>query len=94
MGVEALNLEVQQVQEVERRGLCMNEIVLKRKLAESVQLIVKSSAPHMAGIGGTIDALGSLLSLWTGKEVRVTLSAKGESESLDMVKSPDVGATH
>ena len=66
----------------------MNEIVLKRKLAESVQLIVKSNAPHLEGIGGAIDALGSLLSYWTGKEVRVRLYAKGEEEGLDMTKSP------
>ena len=58
----------------------MNEIVAKRKLSDSARAIVKNREPDMAAVAGVIDSLGTLLSLWTGESVRVTLSAKGQSE--------------
>lgn len=49
--------------------MTMSDVVLKRKAAEAMQRIVKSSRPDIEGIGLLCEALDDLLGAWTGKRV-------------------------
>jgi hypothetical protein len=64
----------------------MNEVVIKRELAEATQRIVKSRDPNMPAVANVLNALGDLLSAWTGETVRVQVTAEGQTEAVDMVK--------
>lgn len=64
----------------------MNDVVLKRELAEATQRIVKSRDPNFPAVAGVLNALGDLLSAWTGEAVRVQITAEGQAEALDMTK--------
>jgi len=64
----------------------MNEVVIKRELAEATQRIVKSRDPNMPAFANVLNALGDLLSAWTGETVRVQVTAEGQTEAVDMVK--------
>ena len=64
----------------------MNEVVIKRELAEATQRIVKSRDPNMPAVANVLNALGDLLSAWTGETVRVQVTAEGQPEAVDMVK--------
>lgn len=68
----------------------MNEIVVKRRLAEATQKLVKCNDPAsgMAHMAGVLGALGDLLSGWTGEVVRVSVTAEGQPEALTMTKPP------
>lgn len=64
----------------------MNDVVIKRELAEATQRIVKSRDPNMPAVANVLNALGDLLSVWTGETVRVQVTAEGQPEAVDMVK--------
>jgi hypothetical protein len=64
----------------------MNDVVMRRKLAEATSSIVKSREPNMQAVAGALDALGDLLSAWTGETVRVRVTVEGHPEAVDMVK--------
>ena len=64
----------------------MNEVVIKRELAEATQRIAKSRDPNMPAFANVLNALGDLLSAWTGDTVRVQVTAEGQTEAVDMVK--------
>lgn len=73
----------------------MSDVVLKRKVAEATQRIVKSSRPDIEGLGVLCGALGDLLGAWTGQRVRVLICADDQSEAVDMTKAPSSTAgTH
>lgn len=61
--------------------MTMSDVVLKRKAAEAMQRIVKSSRPDIEGIGLLCEALDDLLGAWTGKRVRVQICANGQATS-------------
>jgi hypothetical protein len=71
----------------------MNEIVLKRRLSEATQRVVKCREADMEGLGLVVSAIGDLLGVWTGQKVRIQITAEGQSEAVDMVKQPGDGAT-
>lgn len=50
----------------------MNQIVLKRQLAEAVSKIVKNREPNVGALVVTCANLGALLTEWTGEPVKVT----------------------
>lgn len=64
----------------------MIDVVTKRELADATQRIVKSSEPNMPAVASLLNALGDLLSVWTGETVRVKMTAEGQTETLDMTK--------
>lgn len=66
----------------------MNDVVLKRKVSEATQRLVKSSQPDVEGLGLLCGALGDLLGAWTGQRVRVLICADDQSDAVDMVKAP------
>jgi len=68
------------------KGNTMNDVVIKRELAEATQRIVKSRDPNMPAVAGVLNALGNLLSEWTGETVRVQVTAEGQTEAIDMTK--------
>ena len=75
----------------------MSEAATKRKLLEQANLLVKTNDPTttLAACAGLLDALGSLMSEWTGEVVRVRMTAEGQPDVLDMVKRPSAaGAPH
>lgn len=75
----------------------MSEAATKRKLLELANLLVKTNDPKttLAACAGLLDALGSLMSEWTGEVVRVRMTAEGQPDVLDMVKRPSTaGAPH
>lgn len=67
----------------------MNDMQAKRELAEATHRIVNSYGPNMPEFAKLIDALAWLLSEWTGVTVRLQMTAEGQSESLDMQKTPN-----
>lgn len=67
----------------------MNDMQAKRELAEATHHIVNSYGPNMPEFAKLIDALAWLLSEWTGVTVRLQMTAEGQSESLDMQKTPN-----
>ena len=67
----------------------MNDVVLKRKVAEATQRIVTSSAPDVECLGLLCGALGDLLGAWTGQRVRVLICADDQSDAVDMTKAPE-----
>lgn len=68
----------------------MSEAAMKRKLLEHANQLVKTNdaTATLVACAGLLDALGSLMSMWTGEVVRVRMTAEGQSEVLDMVKRP------
>lgn len=64
----------------------MNDVVIKRGLAEATQRIVKSRDPNIPAVAGVLNALGDLLSAWTGENVRVQVTAEGQTDAVDMIK--------
>lgn len=75
----------------------MSESATKRRLLEQANLLVKTNDPTttLTACAGLLDALGSLMSEWTGEVVRVRMTAEGQPDVLDMVKRPSAaGAPH
>lgn len=74
----------------------MNDIAMKRKLADATQRLVKGRGADIEGVGAVCSALGDLLGAWTGQEVRILICAEGQSEAIDMSKkpAPPLGAAH
>ncbi len=68
----------------------MSESAMKRKLLEQANLLVKTNDAQttLVAVAGLLDALGSLMSEWTGEVVRVRMTAEGQPDVLDMVKRP------
>jgi hypothetical protein len=78
-------------------GKEVSEAATKRKLLEQANLLVKTNDPTitLAACAALLDALGSLMSEWSGEVVRVRMTAEGQPDVLDMVKRPShVGAPH
>jgi len=75
----------------------MSEVAMKLKLLQQANLLVKTNDPKttLVAVAGLLDALGSLMSEWTGEAVRVRMTAEGQPDVLDMVKRPSTaGAPH
>lgn len=72
----------------------MRDILLRRQLLEQANTLVKTTdaTASLAALAGLLDTLGTLLSGWTGEVVRVRITAEGQADDVDMVKSP-AGAT-
>ena len=73
------------------------EIAAKRKLIEQANLLVKTNdaVQSLTSCAAVLDALGTLMSIWTGEVVRIRMTAEGQSDVLDMVKRPPTaGAPH
>ena len=70
----------------------MREAAMKRKLLQQASLLVKTNDPTttLVAVASLLDALGSLMSEWTGESVRVRMTAEGQPDVLDMVKHPSV----
>lgn len=68
----------------------MNEVATKRKLLEQANLLVKTNdaTTTLVACAALLDALGTLMSDWTGEVVRVQMTAEGKPEMLDMSKRP------
>lgn len=70
----------------------MSEVVIRRRVAEATQRLVKGTtdpALTLANFAAVLDALGALMSEWTGEVVRVRVTAEGQPDMVDMVKLPD-----
>lgn len=75
----------------------MSEAAMKRKLLEQTNLLVKTNdaTASLVACAGILDALGTLMSEWTGEVVRIRMTAEGQPDVLDMVKRPSgSGAPH
>ena len=72
----------------------MREAAMKRKLMQQASLLVKTNDPTttLVAVASLLDALGSLMSEWTGESVRVRMTAEGQPDVLYMVKHPSVPA--
>lgn len=70
----------------------MSESATKRRLLEQANLLVKTNdaTTTLSACAALLDALGSLMSEWTGEVVRVRMTAEGQPDTLDMVKRPEV----
>lgn len=70
--------------------MAMSEIVAKRTLLEQANLLVKTNdaTATLVACAAVLDALGTLMSIWTGEKVRIRMTAEGQTEELDMVKHP------
>lgn len=68
----------------------MSEAATKRRLLDQANLLVNTNDPTttLTACAGLLDALGSLMSEWTGEVVRVRMTAEGQPDVLDMVKRP------
>ena len=69
----------------------MNEVVIRRRVAETTQKLVKGStdpALTLKNFAEVLAALGDLMSEWTGEVVRVRVTAEGQPDMVDMVKRP------
>lgn len=68
----------------------MSEIEAKRKLVEQTNVLVKSNdaTATLVACAAILDALGTLMSMWTGEVVRVRMTAEGQPDVLDMTKRP------
>jgi hypothetical protein len=75
---------------VTAKGEMMSDIATRRKLLEQANLLVKTNdaATTLTACAALLDALGTLMSEWTGEVVRVRMTAEGQPEVLDMVKRP------
>lgn len=73
-----------------------SEAATKRNLLEQANAIVKTNDPTetLVAVASLLDALGTLMSEWTGEVVRVRMTAEGQPDVLDMVKHPSTGAKH
>jgi hypothetical protein len=75
----------------------MSDIAARRKLLEQAKLLVSTNdaATTFKACAELLDALGTLMSEWTGEAVRVRMTADGQPDVLDMVKRPStVGSPH
>lgn len=75
----------------------MSEAATKRILLEQANLLVKTNDPttSLTACAAILNALGTLMSEWTGEVVRVRMTAEGQPDVLDMVKRPsNAGAPH
>lgn len=68
----------------------MSEVAMKRKLLEQANILVRTNDAQttLVACAALLDALGSLMSEWTGEVVRVRMTAEGQPDVLDMVKRP------
>lgn len=66
----------------------MSDVILKRKVGEATQRIMKNAPPDVEGVGLLCAALGDLLGQWTGQRVRILIFADDQSDAIDMVKTP------
>ena len=73
-----------------------SEAATKRKLLEQANAIVKTNDPTatLVAVASLLDALGTLMSEWTGEAVRVRMTAECQPDVLDMVKHPSAGVKH
>lgn len=69
----------------------MTEIELKRHLVAAASNVAKTNdvTAAMTSAGDTLAALRELLSIWTGEQVRIHVSAVGQEGCLDVGKRPD-----
>jgi hypothetical protein len=75
----------------------MSEAATKRILLEQANLLVRTNDPKitLTACAAILDALGTLMSEWTGEVVRVRMTAEGQADVLDMVKRPaGASSTH
>ncbi len=75
----------------------MSDIATRRKLLEQANLLVKTNdaATTFIACAALLDALGTLMSEWTGEVVRVRMTLEGQPDVLDIVKRPSTaGAVH
>ena len=68
----------------------MSEVATKRKLMEQARLLVNANdaTTTIVACAALLDALGALISYWTGEVVRVSMTAEGQPDALDMTKQP------
>lgn len=68
----------------------MPNIAVQRKLLEQANLLVKTNdaTTTLVACAQLLDALGVLMSEWTGEVVRIRMTAEGQADVLDMVKHP------
>lgn len=75
----------------------MSDMAARRKLVEQANLLVKTNdaTTTLVACAALLDALGTLMSEWTGEVVRVRMTAEGQPDVLDMVKRPSsAGSPH
>ena len=74
----------------EDRESDVSEVATKRKLLEQANLLVKTNdaTTTFVACAALLDALGALMSEWTGEVVRVVMTADGQPDALDMTKQP------
>ena len=72
----------------------MSDIAAQRKLLEQANLLVKTNdaATVFIACASLLDTLCTLMSEWTGEVVRVSMTAEGRPDALDMVKHPTTEA--
>lgn len=66
----------------------MTDMKQKRALLAAVNTLVKSSGANMPAYALAVNAMGDLLSAWTGQSVKLDISAAGQTESVQATKAP------
>ena len=69
----------------------MSEALIERRLMAATQSLVTTNdaAQSLVHLAEVLDALGDLVSAWTGEVVRVRVTAAGQPDMVDMVKHPN-----
>jgi hypothetical protein len=67
----------------------MSDIATRRKLLEQTQFMVRANntEQRMKSFAAVINTLGELISIWTGEQARVQITAVGQAESVDMANA-------
>lgn len=68
----------------------MDNIATKRKILEHANILATTNdaTATFVSVAGLLDALGDMMSHFTGEVVRVRMTAEGQPDVLDMVKYP------
>lgn len=66
----------------------------KRLLASAANDIVRSNAPDLPSMAIVTHALGAILGHWTGQQVRVQITAAGQTAQVDATLPPPTTTTN
>lgn len=68
----------------------MSDIETRRKLVDQAQFMARANSPEakMRSLAAMLNTLGELVGAWTGEQVRIQVTAVGQTESVDVVNRP------